>query len=89
MWLVTDGTYHVGLTWNYTCVSEHLPFGTLRSFFPFHILSNCKCNAMRILATIFAVTWGRLIPLQQDCAKVLCTFMLSSCLKHHVKRGER
>lgn len=39
---------------------------------------------MRILATIFAVTWGPLIPLQHDCAKVLCTLMLSSCLKHQV-----
>ena len=61
------------------CVLQSLPF-----YSPFHILSNCKCKAMRILATIFAVTWGPLIPLQHDCAKVLCTLMLSSCLKHQV-----
>ena len=47
----------------------------------YHNLQKFKCI---VFVTIFVVTGGPLMPLQQDCANVLCALMLSSCLKHHV-----
>ena len=50
----------------------------------YHNLQKFKCI---VFVTIFVVTGGPLMPLQQDCANVLCALMLSSCLKHHVSLG--
>ena len=50
----------------------------------YHNLQKFKCI---VFVTIFVVTGGPLMPLQQDCANVLCAFMLSSCLKHQVSLG--
>lgn len=55
----------------------------------FHCLESCRCKAILILATIFPVPAGPLTPWEQDLARVRCTFMLSSCLKHHVSLGLR